>query len=880
MTLQFPLLSPVSFPATEKNKESIVKMSLYKSVIGRKSDYDFDTDKPFSFKFPDDTVFSQTKSDSRDFPNGFSVDVVQNGVNKFIDFVEDESYIYALYYSNTGATASTIYKIAKNQLLKTSPVFTQQIISVADCEFEAKYHRHMAQDSDFLYVVLNAHTNASRIYALKVQKADMSVIVSDYISTVVFSYIGVFDVDQDSHNIYVAGRSARGASGFGGIFSIIKSPFGFVINSTIASTELGSESSSISVPEDNIIFHSGGGGDKDYGTMFVNNGATIDAESKVMITHHSDDNEFLTNACDVDHRANRSFVRTQDGARPYVKGFDTVKGLGGKGTIYYAERFDGALEILDFVISTELNFGGVTADSEDILNIGDGVAVIRLFMDNAGVLNLTYNPGAGAIVIAQGSVNDFVVNFTTAQPYQTLRILVSREYDEVTKAMKVSMKLNDVDCIVASQSDIVMTLENNVFCELGADFAGGEGCVFRSIKFYSKALKILDQEYELGGMPNQQTNRIFDDTLFSVNAAFYRFDEVSIGTGNRINCLRDVVFFDSCDTSNTVRIGKLDTITGLTLYSDDLDGFASISDEVIKVLRSTDGYIYFLSRMYYQPIANLSSFNLSCMTLIDEGSGMESFSFVCNRQDAEFKFAPNTVGIYQDDLVMTSQTFSFDGICYEPDFAYVAKCPIIKMGEGHKDMLRFADTPATVSVDFYSRAESGFAGTRYIYDSYNANFFQNTTGKFKKVTKSLKVQSVAEVFESWVDSINLFYDWSDGKLVKDSPVSIFCVMGVSAMRMDIYTALDTNYNFNDEGDPQKCGTAPETSLLSNTNVFVTGAKQVEILETRLDNRVGRSIKFRIKAETGEKYDSFKVFEIRYAPTDAFFIAGDSENAEG
>ena len=129
-----------------------------------------------------------------------------------------------------------------------------------------------------------------------------------------------------------------------------------------------------------------------------------------------------------------------------------------------------------------------------------------------------------------------------------------------------------------------------------------------------------------------------------------------------------------------------------------------------------------------------------------------------------------------------------------------------------------------------------------------------------------------------LDTINLFYDWSDGKLVKDSPVDIYCVMGTSAMRMEIYTALDTNYNFNDEGDPHKCGSDPETALLSNTNVFVTGAKQIEVIDTRLDSRNARSIKFRIKAETGSKYDSFKIFEIRYSPTDAFYIAGDSENA--
>lgn len=872
MTLQFPLLSPVSFPATEKNKNSIIKMPLYKSVVGRPSNYNFATAKPFSFKFHDDTAFSQSKTAHRYFPNGFQIDTDANGVNKFVDFVEDSAYIYSIYHSLVGGVQTIkLYKMAKNQLLKLSPTYTVQTIYTGACDFELTYHRHMAHDDSYIYVIVNAHTSLSKLYALKILKSDLTSITSINTSTAGPTYIGIFDIDQDSESIYIAGRSTAGGNDFGGIFQITKSPFAFGLSKTIASTELGYNLTTLVVPEENVIFASGNGSDLNYGTMLTNNGTTIEVESGVLISFDSNDDAFLTSANDREYSTKRAYVCTEDAGRRYIKGFDTIKGLSGKGSFYYDDGVFEAVDVSDFVLSLELNYAEQSADSENILDINTGSGRMHLYMDSSGVLTLDYDTNT-PVIIAQGSEAAFLARYTTAQAKQTLRIYIAREAGIVT------MKLNDVDCVVSAQSSMIMPL-TDMKCALGADFADGDAAPkFRSINFYSRGKKIIDQDYQFGGLPSQQSGILFDVTLVPKQVAFYKFDEKGITAGNRINCTANNVYFDSCESSTLMRIGKYDTLLNTLLYSEDLDGLTSLADDVIKVVGSKYGYVYFLSRMYYQPApVNLNTFSLSKINIIDE-FGTEKFSFSCNSQDAEFKFAPSTVGVYQDTLVMTSQNFSFDGICYEPDFAYLAKCPIIKMGEGHADMLRFASTPSVISIDYYSKAEAGYSGTKYIYDSYNANFIVNATGKYKKVTKSLAIQSTAEVFESWLDTINLFYDWSDGKLVKDSPVDIYCVMGVSAMRMEVYTALDTNYNFNDEGDPHLCGSNPETSLLSNTNVFVTGAKQIEVIDTRLDSRNARSIKFRIKAETGSKYDSFKIFEIRYSPTDAFYIAGDYENA--
>ena len=129
MTLQFPLLSPVSFPATEKNKNSIIKMALYKNVVGKASDYNFSTSKPFSFKFHDDTAFSQSKTAQKYFPNGIGIDVEANGVNAMVDFVEDSTHIYAIYKSKFWAVYTVkLYKVAKSEILKLSPTFTVQTI--------------------------------------------------------------------------------------------------------------------------------------------------------------------------------------------------------------------------------------------------------------------------------------------------------------------------------------------------------------------------------------------------------------------------------------------------------------------------------------------------------------------------------------------------------------------------------------------------------------------------------------------------------------------------------------------------------------------------------------------------------------------------------
>lgn len=867
MTLQFPLLSPVSFPATEKNKNSIIKMALYKNVVGKASNYDFDTSKPFSFKFHDDAAFSQSKTAQKYFPNGLSVDVAANGVNAIVDFVEDITHIYAVYKYTDGISFKVdLYKVAKSEILKLSPTFTVQTIYTGTCVFESQYHRHMAQDDDYIYVILNAHTDLAKLFALKIQKSDFTSITSINISTAATTYIGVFDIDQDSASLYVAGRSTVGGNDFGGIFQITKSPFAFGLAKTIASTELGYNLSTLVVPEDNVIFTSGSGSDLNYGTMFTNNGTTIEVESKVLISFDSDDDAFLTSCNDKEYSTKRAYICTEDGGRRYIKGFDTIKGLSGKGSFYYYEGVFEAVDVSDFVLSLELNYAEQSADSENILDINTGSGRMHLYMDSSGVLTLDYDTGT-PVIIAQGSEAAFLARYTTAQAKQTLRIYIARETGVVT------MKLNDVDCVVSDSSSMIIPF-TNMECVLGADFADGDAPEFRSINFYSKGKRIIDQDYQLGGLPSQQSGILFDTTLVSKQVAFYKFDEEGITAGNRINCTANMVYFDSCEAADVIRIGRYNTSDGTIIFSEELNGFG-LSSSVVKALGSKYGYVYFLSNMSIS--AGILAFNISKINVVND-FGTDRFSFSCNAQNAEFKFAPSTVGVYQDTLVMTGQNFSFDGICYEPDFAYLAKCPIIKMGEGHADMLRFASTPAVISIDYYSKAEAGYAGTKYIYDSYNANFIVNATGKYKKVTKSLAIQSTAEVFESWLDTINLFYDWSDGKLVKDSPVDIYCVMGVSAMRMEIYTALDTNYNFNDEGDPHKCGSNPETALLSNTVAFVTGAKQVEVIDTRLDSRNARSIKFRIKAETGSKYDSFKIFEIRYSPTDAFYIAGDSENA--
>lgn len=872
MTLQFPLLSPVSFPATEKNKSSIIKMALYKNVVGKASDYNFSISKPFSFKFHDDAAFSQSKTAQKYFPNGLSVDVAANGVNAIVDFVEDSTHIYAIYkYLASGSVFKVdLYKVAKSEILKLSPTFTVQTIYTGICDFESQYHRHMAQDDDYIYVILNAHTDLAKLFVLKIQKSNVTSITSINISTAGLTYIGVFDIDQDSDSLYVAGRSTAGGNDFGGIFQITKSPFAFGLSKTIASNQLGYNLSTLVIPEDNVIFASGSGGDVNYGTMLTNNGTTIEVETKVMITYDADDDNFLTSCNDREYSNKRAYVCTYEGDRPHIKGFNTMKGLSGVGSFYYDDGIFEAVDVSDFVLSLEFNYANKSADSENILQISTRLGIINLYMDSSGVITLNYNRGQGIspVIIAQGSEPTFIGRYGTAQAKQTLRIYIAREAGNVT------MKLNDKNCDVLDSSSMVIPF-TDMICYLSQDFDRNGGCIeFASIDFYARGAKIIGQSYLNGGLPSQQSGILFDTTLVSKPTAFYRFDEIAISAGNRVNCTANMVYFDSCEASDVIRIGRYNTSDGTLVFSEELNGFG-LSSSVVKVLGSKYGLVYFLSSMNIS--GAITEFNISRINVVND-FGTDRFSFSCNAQNAEFKFAPSTVGAYQDTLVMTGQNFSFDGICYEPDFAYLAKCPIIKMGEGHADMLRFASTPSVISIDYYSKAEAGYTGTKYIYDSYNANFIVNATGKYKKVTKSLPVQSTAEVFESWLDTINLFYDWSDGKLVKDSPVDIYCVMGVSAMRMEIYTALDTNYNFNDEGDPHKCGSDPETALLSNTNVFVTGAKQVEVIDTRLDSRNARSIKFRIKAETGSKYDSFKIFEIRYSPTDAFYIAGDYENA--
>lgn len=332
----------------------------------------------------------------------------------------------------------------------------------------------------------------------------------------------------------------------------------------------------------------------------------------------------------------------------------------------------------------------------------------------------------------------------------------------------------------------------------------------------------------------------------------------------------------------------LDTSTifasSANLVSDN-SGIIAQFDYALNIVVSTDGNVYLGTSI------DDSTDTASYIMKLDE-----NLTFVSNGYDIDIKYSPTAIGFsnkffsstgVESSTVTTVSTVALTGFSFVQAARFVPYGTIV-LGAGHADYHRLSRTsPYTVAVDCYRRVsswgkEAAPSGTRYNYSSTTGTFIANTSGNYIKVSANTYLQDQKNDFDCYIDTVNLFYDISEAHAVKDNPISLFVTTAVSMLGTELQYTTDSNYRMNSEIEFKINGQELETGSFSNTNIYTHGSKQVEVLEVEaIDMHDNRCVKFRIKAKLintemtpTTSYDDWRVFDVKYTPTNLFYVDGE------
>lgn len=280
-------------------------------------------------------------------------------------------------------------------------------------------------------------------------------------------------------------------------------------------------------------------------------------------------------------------------------------------------------------------------------------------------------------------------------------------------------------------------------------------------------------------------------------------------------------------------------------------------------------------------------------TLVYTGKTNLNLSYESNAKYCELAFTPTVAGVFSDNLVInTVDSLPILGIGFTQETRVVPYSTIMIENCGDDYMRYNYSNPSYYTVFKYERfPEWGGPepSQRYVYNSKTGTFTQNALGTFRKVADNISIQGVQDLgsqFDAYFDTVNFYYDISQAHLIKNNPVGFFLVSAVSMMANEITYTLDSNYRFNTDKEVKLNGRKEETSLFSDAQLcYALGSKQIEVNEiTAINSRDHRCIKFRIKMrrsnpEISSKYseyvyDDWRIFEIKYTPSDLFYVEGE------
>ena len=820
--------------------------------------------------------YSTASSDDRSYNNGYEEQFGYND-SQIFDFVEDFNYIYYLriveiVFPGSGYSISMV-KTPKSEMFDESPTITATSILGLNGYVNAPATRsnaHMLQDNTYIYLAVNDEAN-TQMLVKKIQKSDLSIVASTTeawtspgagISSDTWS---IMDVAQDDTYFYVCGRDTYTSGGTqteGWIAVYDKATLTTVaVISGYASTVYGYYFSSISCVRNGLIQVTGvDSGDTGITTLSFN-GTSFTVESRCSITGSPDDTKHMNIACDKQHDPFRSIVGLNESDMLRYRNSGGAQGDGG-GT--YEIEIDDVSNGADFIVRTIFNYGSASANSQPVFRIasagGGANHPLDIYITNAGVLTINMYDGAANRTVATATLSSI------PQPYET-------------KSLNIIRRSGVVRVVV---DNISLTVTPTAYIDTPIDYSdcyvtGGWGSqvdfCYESMYFNANGAIVLNFDFSSG---------VNLDGLEYKKASYYAFDLWTMFYVRRFSLLKGRITIPRYSSaSGTLSIVTMDDSFDNIVYSSDISGdFTQVGDTASHAVWSEhDSRYYILTNMNYD---SKYCFQISCIHLLIDAGGNLYFSFEPNAKLIYVKFAPTATGYFFDNIDIedvdssVSESFSCYGTCYEESETLTLDITdlIIRMNEGHKDYLRYSSSSLTnETISTYERIVGAYAGTKYAYNAVSATFTEDTDGLYKKVDLTISKQDLSNIFDAWFDTVNYYYDLSDGKLLKENPLAVYIVSGVTATRAEVQVALDSNYNFNTETEYVKFSEDEDTGLIENA--VITAKKEVEVYAVRnLNVRDHYCIRFRVKCKTNGNFDDFRVYEMRYSPSGAFYVGGD------
>jgi len=875
-----PAVTKAIFPDTVKDSSSTLKTLVYKDNIGRRSDFSIAV--PFSFKTEMMGAYSIESLNDRSYNNGFEK-AFEFDESTVLDMCEDLNYIYYLYIYEYDVAGTPTYKVIASKVTKSTlfdSVPEEDIVENAgittSITYNALHNAHMSQTAEYIYTVIN-DPNLSSMVIARIKKSDMSLNTATTeawaspSTAIAADTWEIMDVCSDDNYLYVCGRDTYTSGGTQSESWIaaydLETLVAVAVITGYASTVYAYNLASISVRDNGLIVASGMDASATGLTVISFDGTSFTVESRCSINDAADDTKHLCNRIDRNTRPEISIVGYNESTLVQYRNSGGVIGDGGGTyTIDIPDQVNGA----NFIVRTIFNFGSASAASQPLFRISDSGGgadyPLNVYITNAGTLTIAMYDGTAVRTVATAPVG-------IPSSYETISLNIVRRSGVFTIDMR------GISVVVTPTIYVNTPLNYSDNITVTGGWVSQVDFCYEWLYFNVDGLIILNYDFSNG---LSTSNEVVGLTY--VKAAYYSFVNINITYLKRFNMKDGDLSLSRYSATGRIYISSIDYDLTSGNTSSDLSGEShTAGDTALHALKNTvTGSYFILTNMNYD---SKYVFQISKIHLLND-AGYYYFSFAPNARYVEVKFAPTASGYFTDYLDIQDvddderQYFLCVGTCYELDeepTLDITDC-IIKMNEGHKDYLRYTPEDLdTVFVDTYVRAPEYYKDTVYSYNAKFATFAADENGLYAKTSLFISRQDKANIYDAWFDTVNIYYDLSDGKAVEDIALAVYIVAAPTATRATLQIALDSNYSFNTEPEPIKFSEDENTGLI--VNAVVSAKKETEVYAVRsLNNRDHYAIRFRIKCKTDGDFDDFKVREMRYSPSGAFYIGGnDGEN---
>ena len=884
-----PAVTKAIFPDTLKDGYSILKTNVYKDDIGRRSD--FSVAAPFSFKTEMMGAFSAGSLDDRSYNNGFEK-AFGESESTVLDMCEDLNYIYYLYlYVAMPAGTPNYYmyvsKITKSTIFDDTPeedILDLAVTTTILITYNALHNSHMVLAGSYLYVAVN-WMPIEKMKICQVKISDMSLEAAttvDWDSTITGDPADTWEIMDvctdyvaaapgDSY-LYVCGRYYSTDSGAPVYESWIaaydlETLIAVSVITSYASTVYAYNFASMSVKEKGLLVMSGIDASATGVSVVSFDGTAFTFESNCSIDDSVDSAKHL---CDRIDRVTQPEVSIVGYDESVLLNYRNSGGAIGDGAGTYTIDVPDQVNGVDFIVRLICNYGSGASNSQPLFRVMAAPAAIiyplNIYITNAGILTIDMYDGTAVRTVATAPVGHVFA------AYETIAL------DVVRRSGVFTISVNGVSLVVAPTAFV------NTFLDYSDTYVtGGWGSevdfCYESMYLNINGTILVNLNFSNG------VSTSADVVGFTyVKAVYYSFVNINATYLRRFSMRDGVLSFAKYDAVGRLYLASVDYGFTSTSLSYDLSGeFRTPGDTALYALQNTiSGSFFILTNMNYDGkyVFQISQIHLRNSALY------YFFTFAPNAREVEVKFSPTVAGYFTDNLEIKdvddeyTMYFLCVGTCYdqlEEPTLDITDC-IIKMNEGHKDYLRYTpDDLDNVVIPTYGRAPEFYKGTVYAYSSELATFVANENGLYARTSITVSRQNLANIYDAWFDTVNIYYDLSDGKAVENIALAVYIVAAPTATRATVQTALDSNYSFNTSVEPVKFSEDENTGLIANT--VVSAKKETEVYAVRsLNNRDHYAIRFRIKCKTDGYFDDFKVREIRYSPSGAFYIGGsDGEN---